>query len=92
MLVHATGPMVFQRLTAEVSSLDGGVEVVVLPPPCPLDVQPMDFGHADSLMVRAEADARAFLDGRDGTAVPLRRTRPRRRVRSGARAGLPRAS
>src|SRR5918994_7417217 len=78
MLVHATGLMVSQRFTAEVAALDGGVEVVVLPPPCPLDVQPMDFGHADELMSHAEADARAFLSGRPGTVVPIRRPSRRR--------------
>jgi NTE family protein len=65
--------MVSQRFTAEAASLAGGAEVVVLPPPCPLDVQPMDFGHAAMLMDRAEADACAFLDDRAGTVVPLRR-------------------
>ncbi|NUT56230.1 MAG: patatin-like phospholipase family protein, partial [Thermoleophilia bacterium] len=58
MLVHATGLMVSQRFVAEVAALDGGVEVTVLPPPCPLDVPPMDFGQAEMLMARAEADAR----------------------------------
>jgi NTE family protein len=76
MLVHATGLMVSQRFSAEVAALDGGIEVIVLPPPCPLDVQPMDFGQAELLMTRAEADARAFLSGRrDGTVVPLRAAR-----------------
>jgi NTE family protein len=91
-LVYATSLMVSQRFTAEVASIESGVDVVVLPPPCPLDVQPMDFGHADLLMTRAEADARAFLDGRAGRVVPLRRTRPRRRARSDALAELPPAS
>jgi NTE family protein len=73
MLMHATGLMIAQRFTAEVAALDGGTRVVVLPPPCPLDVQPMDFGHADELMARAEAGARDFLDGREPTVVPLKR-------------------
>jgi NTE family protein len=85
MLVHATGLIVSQRFTAEVAALDGGVEVVVLPPPCPLDVQPMDFGHAETLMSQAEADALAFLSGRAATVLPLRR-RPRRQAQRGARA------
>jgi NTE family protein len=72
MLVHASGLMVSQRFTAELGRLVSGAEIVVLPPPCPLDVQPMDFGHADELMIRAEADARAFLSGREATVVPLR--------------------
>ena len=41
----------------------------MLPPPCPLDVPPMDFGHAGMLMARAEADARAFLSARAGAAL-----------------------
>src|SRR5918994_6561335 len=82
MLVHATGLMVSQRFTADVVAVAGRADVVVIPPPCPLDVQPMDFGHADALMTRAEADARAFLSERDRTVVPLRPSRRRRRARS----------
>jgi NTE family protein len=72
MLVHATGLMVAQRFAAEVATLATGGHVVVLPPPCPIDVQPMDFGHAEELMTRAEAGAAAFLDERAAPVVPLR--------------------
>jgi NTE family protein len=92
MLVHATGLMVSQRFTAEVASVAGGVDVVVLPPPCPLDVQPMDFGHAETLISRGEAEAGAFLDGLARPVVPLRSARGRRRGASGAMAELPPAS
>lgn len=85
MLVHATQLMVSQRFTAELASLEGGVDLVVLPPPCPIDVQPMDFGHAKRLMMRAEADAGAYLDSRAAPVVPLR---PRRTARA-AHAELP---
>jgi NTE family protein len=88
-LVHATGLMISQRFAADVASLAPGVEVIVLPPPCPLDVQPTDFGHAAALMSRAEADARAFLDGRAGTVVPLRHQRGRSRRESDVLAHLP---
>ena len=64
MVLHATGLMVAQRFAGEVASFAGRADVVVLPPPCPLRVHPMDFNHADALMSRAEDDARAFLDGR----------------------------
>jgi len=64
----------------------------VLPPPCPLDVQPMDFGHAETLMSRAEADAGAFLDGRARTVVPLRQAARRQRAGSQALSKLPPAS
>jgi hypothetical protein len=50
-----------------------------VPPPCPLDVQPIDFGHAEALMSRAEAAAGAFRDGRTRTVVPLPPRRRRRR-------------
>src|SRR4051812_10628406 len=45
--------------------------LVVLPPPCPLDVEPMDFRHADVLIRRSLADARAFLDDADRRVVPM---------------------
>jgi NTE family protein len=92
MLVHATGLMVAHRFAAEVASLAGRADIVVLPPPCPIDVQPMDFGHARSLMERAEADAGAFLDDLAGTVVPLRRPSRRPRSTSDARVQLPPAS
>jgi NTE family protein len=71
MLMHATELMVAQRFTGEVTSLPGEIEVVVLPPPCPIDVQPMDFGHAERLMNRAELDAHAFLAARDAGVAAL---------------------
>jgi len=72
MVLHATGLMVAQRFAAEVATLATGGQLVVLPPPCPIDVQPMDFGHAEELMTRAEAGAAAFLDERAAPVVPLR--------------------
>lgn len=73
MVVQATSLMVAHRFAAELTDLAGRRELIVLPPPCPIDVQPMDFGHADELIARAEADARTFLDERDSGVVPLRR-------------------
>lgn len=88
MLVHATELMVAQRFAAELASLESGVEVVVLPPPCPIDVPSTDFGHARSLITRAEANAQAFLEGRAGSVVSLHGGRRRHRTRSGIRAEL----
>jgi NTE family protein len=87
MLIHATELMVAQRFTGELASLRGNVEIVVLPPPCPIDVQPIDFGHADALMTRAEMDTRAFLARRDAGVIPTH-VRRRRRARPGVRADL----
>src|SRR4051794_12336288 len=71
MVVHATSLMVGQRFAGESTALAGPARVTILPPPCPLDVEPMDFGHADELMARAERDARAFLNAESPRVVPL---------------------
>ena len=76
MLIHATALMVGGRFTAEARALAGRPDVVIVPPPCPVAVEPIDFGHADDLMRRAEDEARAFLAARR-KVVPLR---ARRRV------------
>ena len=70
MVVQATSLMVSHRLIVESLEYAADSRVTILPPPCPIDVQPMDFGHAEELMTRAEAEARAFLDDR---VVPLRK-------------------
>jgi NTE family protein len=91
MLVYGTSLLVHARLAHDVAALDDHQRgrVAVLPPPCPLSVQPMDFGHADELIERARDEARRFLDRRDrcSTArVPRRASvAARRRGRSAAR-------
>lgn len=75
MVVHATSLMVAQRFAGEVLSVAGRRDLTILPPPCPLDVQPMDFGHAEELMERSEASARAFLEERARRVVLLARRR-----------------
>jgi NTE family protein len=61
-LIQATSLMVAHRFADEAAALAGRPGLTILPPPCPIDVQPMDFGHAEELMTRAEAEADAFLD------------------------------
>jgi NTE family protein len=75
MVVQATSLMVSHRFAEESLAYAGRAGLTILPPPCPIDVQPMDFGHAAELMARAEAEARAFLDERVRRVVPLRRRR-----------------
>jgi NTE family protein len=69
MLVHATTLMVAKRFAEEAMAFAGREDVTILPPPCPIDVPPMDFGHARRLIDLAEADARAFLDARARRSV-----------------------
>jgi NTE family protein len=71
MVVQATSLMLAHRFAADAAALGDRADVRILPPPCPIDVQPMDFGHADDLMLRAESDARAFLAGRRRRLLPL---------------------
>jgi NTE family protein len=92
MFVHATGLMVAQRLAADAMTLAGRANLTILPPPCPIDVAPTDFGHADELMARAEADARAFLEDRRCPVVPIRRRAARHRPEHLDEADLPPAS
>ncbi|HEV2815432.1 MAG TPA: patatin-like phospholipase family protein [Solirubrobacteraceae bacterium] len=76
MVVQATSLMVSHRFADETIAYANHAGLTILPPPCPIDVQPMDFGHAEELMTRAEESARAFLDDRATRVVPLRRRLP----------------
>jgi NTE family protein len=50
MLLHAMSLLVMRRLLVEIELLKDRCELVVLPPPCPLRVSPVDFGHSDELV------------------------------------------
>jgi NTE family protein len=63
MALHAISLLTHRRLVEDVERHRDDAELVVLPPPCPLRITPIDFGHADELIARALDDARAFLDG-----------------------------
>jgi NTE family protein len=62
MLLYATGLLIGQRLTSDLASLAPDTEVHVLPPPCPMTVQPIDFGHAEELIELGRENARRYLD------------------------------
>ena len=65
MLIHATGLLVGRRLAQDVTALPDDANVAVLPPPCPLTVQPTDFAQAELLMDEARENARRYLDRRE---------------------------
>jgi NTE family protein len=73
MLLHATSLLVTRRLLMEVEWLRDRAELIVLPPPCPLSIAPIDFAHSDELIRRAYEESSDFLDARDaGTdLIPL---------------------
>jgi NTE family protein len=75
MLLYASGLLIGARLLADVAAVPRGVELAVIPPPCPVRVEPIDFSQADQLIERARDEARRFLDARE---LGARQTRTRR--------------
>lgn len=69
MLLHAETILIQQRLHVEIELYRDRAELVVLPPPCPLSVQPVDFTHAVELIERSLKECRTYLDSleRDGS-------------------------
>src|SRR3954451_6998236 len=72
MALHALSLLMQRRLIDDIESHRGDVKLVVLPPPCPLDVQPIDFGRAGELIDRAYADSVEFLDSGGAERPPIR--------------------
>jgi NTE family protein len=73
MLLHATSLLIMRRLLLEVEALRDRAELIVLPPPCPQAITPIDFSHADELFRRGYEGSRDHLAALDtGQArVPL---------------------
>ena len=61
-LVHALTLLTNQRLVSDIERFAHDAELVVLPPPCPLDVLASDFGHAQALMDAGYQLAATALD------------------------------
>jgi NTE family protein len=80
MLLHAMSLMLAQRLHLEIELYRERARLIVLPPPCPQRVQPIDFSHAGELIDRARSESRTFLDGLGADSSPEARTRPARRL------------
>ena len=76
MFLHAMSLLIMRRLLVEVELLADRAELIVLPPPCPLSITPIDFSHADELISRGYEDGRDYLDAyRAGQATaPLAMT------------------
>jgi NTE family protein len=72
MALHALSLLTQSRLIADIESHRDHAKLIVLPPPCPLAIQPIDFGLADELIARSLADTRAFLDGRGAERPRIR--------------------
>jgi len=71
MLLHSMTLLVMRRLLIEIELLKDRARLVVLPPPCPLRISPIDFGRSDELMRTALDASRAYLDAIDHDAAPV---------------------
>jgi NTE family protein len=60
--LHALSLMVNRRLSLDVDRYLTDVDLRVVPPPCPIDVGPGDFGRAAELVTRGYDTARVWLD------------------------------
>jgi NTE family protein len=83
MALHALSLLAHSRLIADIELHRDAVKLVVMPPPCPLSIQPIDFAHADELIKRSLADARAFLDRGGAEQPPIRMRMHRHKPRAG---------
>jgi NTE family protein len=72
MAVHALSLLFQRRLIDDIEKHKADAKLVVLPPPCPLAVQPIDFSHPDLLVERGYESAREFLDGGGAERPPIR--------------------
>lgn len=57
MAIHAMSQLVHLRLNSDIAALAGDPRLVVLPPPCPITIQPTDFSRADQLIADAYREA-----------------------------------
>jgi len=62
MALHAISLLTHRRLIDDIERHRADAQLIVLPPPCPLDIQPIDFAHADQLIASGLHDAREFLE------------------------------
>jgi NTE family protein len=72
MALHALSLLTHSRLVTDIELHRNDAKLIVLPPPCPLAIAPIDFGHARELIDRSAQDARAFLDGGGAERPPIR--------------------
>ncbi|MPY80447.1 MAG: patatin-like phospholipase family protein [Actinophytocola sp.] len=54
--------LIQQRLVLDIERVPESVELVVLPPLCPLDVVPIDLSRGEELIRRSREQSREFLD------------------------------
>jgi NTE family protein len=72
MALHAISLLTHRRLIDDIERHRDEAQLIVLPPPCPSSITPIDFAHAEELIDRALDDAREFLDSGGDKRPPIR--------------------
>jgi NTE family protein len=72
MALHALSLLTQRRLIDDIEKHKDDAKLIVLPPPCPLAVPPIDFGHPELLVKRGYETASEFLDGGGAERPPIR--------------------
>ncbi len=67
-LIHAFTVLISQGLAEDIERFSHDAELIVLPPPCPTNVLPTDFSHADELIHQSYELARSALEHPDPAA------------------------
>jgi NTE family protein len=62
MVLQSLTLLLAQGLARDVERFETGVDLMVLPPLCPLDVSPVDFSHTEELIERARVTSGDWLD------------------------------
>jgi NTE family protein len=70
--LHAISLLTQRCLVDDIQRHKSDARLIVLPPPCPLSIQPIDFAHADELITRSLHDAREFLDAGGEEKPPIK--------------------
>lgn len=60
-LLHTMTLLIHKRLIRDIREYTGAAELIVLPPPCPIAVGPLDFSHTAELIDRGYHAAADFL-------------------------------
>lgn len=62
LMLHAITLLTARQLVSDLEQYCGQVEIVTVPPLCPLDVSPYDFSRGGQLIERAAAQTRRWLE------------------------------
>jgi NTE family protein len=77
MALHAISLLTHRRLVDDIERHRSDAELIVLPPPCPLGITPIEFDRAGELIGRALEEARKFL-AESGVRIELQASLTRR--------------